>query len=128
MRRAARSVLGAYKKKNAVIDITFISDGKIKALNKKYMKKDRATDVLSFILGEERSGLIGDIYISSDRASDNARRFGTSFRREAALYTIHGVLHLLGLGDRTAKEKNRIRKLEDKFLRGLLKTCSARIS
>lgn len=123
VRKSASSVLASFGKKKALIDITFVSDTKIKALNKKYMGRRRATDVLSFVFGPsplpEKGTLIGDIYISSDRAADNAKRFRTGFREEILLYTVHGVLHLLGLGDKTAKEKKRIRQLENKFLSSL---------
>lgn len=119
IKKKALHVLRSFGKKNALVDITFISDRKIKVLNKKYMKRQCPTDVLSFPLKDclpEKSGLIGDIYISSDMAYRNARRFNTGFQKELLLYTVHGVLHLLGFKDRTAKEKNKIRKLENKFL------------
>ena len=114
-KKAVLQVLKSFKKKNALIDITFVTDKRIRALNKKYMKKNRPTDVISFSLKEN----IGDVYISSDAASRNAKRFKTGFRKEALLYAIHGVLHFLGFGDKTAGEKNKIRKLENKFLKSL---------
>lgn len=130
IRKTASSVLGSFGKKKALVDITFISDRRIKALNKKYMARDRATDVLSFVFKKPffsgDIGIVGDIYISSDMAFGAARRFGTGFRKELLLYTIHGVLHLLGFGDETAKEKKRIRKLEKKFLRKAEK-CGGKI-
>lgn len=85
------------------------------------MARRSPTDVMTFLLEEMwrpcRNSLIGDIYISSDTAYANAMRFKTNFSKEILLYTIHGVLHLVGFGDRTVKEKNRIRKLEEKFLK-----------
>ena len=115
VRKAAVRVLRGFKKGDALIDITFVDNRRMKRMNKKYMKRDNPTDVLSFLLcGKPFSPavrLIGDIYISSDMAHGNARRFGTSFRKELLLYVIHGVLHLVGLSDRTAAERARIRKL-----------------
>ena len=89
------------------------------------MNRNRATDVLSFILEEKsisgKKKLIGDVYISSFAARKNASRFKTNFRKEIFLYVIHGTLHLLGFGDKTAKEKNKIQKLEQKFLKQTVK-------
>lgn len=120
IKKTASFLLRSFKRRNALVDITFVSDRKIKILNKKYMARRGPTDVLSFLLEEKRlprrTSLIGDIYISSDTAYGNARRFKTSFLEEILLYTIHGLLHLVGFDDKTVKEKKRIRKLEEKFL------------
>ena len=121
LKKAALRVLRGFGKTEALIDITFVDNRKIKALNRKYMGRNRSTDVLSFLLEEgaaRRKGrLIGDIYISSDRAKQNAGRFKTGLGKELFRYVIHGTLHLAGFGDKTVKEKKRIRKLEEKYLK-----------
>ena len=120
IRKTALFVLRHMRVSDALIDITFVGNARIKTLNKKYMRRNRPSDVISFPLEERtndrKSRLIGDIYISSDTAYTNVRRFETSFQRELSLYVIHGILHLLGLRDKTAREKNRIRSLEEKLL------------
>jgi probable rRNA maturation factor len=116
VRAAALRILDRFKVKHALIDITFVDDKRMKALNKKYKRKCESTDVLSFLLRAET--LIGDIYISSDMARRNAARFKTDFGREATLYVIHGMLHLFGFGDKTKEEQKRIRALEARFLNG----------
>ena len=122
LKKTALRVLRDFGKNEALIDITIAGNRKIKALNEKYMGRDVPTDVLSFLLEEgairpKARRLIGDIYISSDTAAQNAKRFRTSSRKELHRYVIHGILHLVGFGDKTVKEKNRIRKLEEKFLK-----------
>ena len=120
IKKACSYLLRSFGKKNVLIDMTFVGDGAIKRLNKKYMRRDRPTDVLSFRLdpaGRAGNGLIGDIYISSDTAYANSRRFGTPYGREIILYAVHGLLHLIGFGDKTKSEKNKIRMLESKFLK-----------
>lgn len=121
LKKAAALVLARSRRKNALIDITFVTDKKIKYLNGKYMAREGSTDVISFLLdgAGPASGkkLVGDIYISSDAAGVNAKRFKTSLKEELLLYTVHGVLHLLGFGDKTTRERRKIRKLEEKFLR-----------
>ena len=117
VKTAVLRVLRGFGKSDCVIGITFVDTKRIKRLNKKYMKKREATDVLSFSLGRRRGEIIGDIYISSDEAKHNAKRFNTCFRKEILLYAIHGVLHTLGFGDKSAVEKKKIRRLESKFLK-----------
>ena len=122
IKKAALKVFGSFKRRDALIDITFVTNRRIKTLNKKYMHRNTPTDVLSFSLeGPSRNTkILGDVYISSDMAYSNARRFKTSFTKEVLLYTVHGMLHLLGFEDKTVKEKKRIRSLEENFLKKIL--------
>ena len=105
------------KKKNIEINIVFLSDAGIKKLNRKYKHRDRATDVLCFCLFEgmpfEKRERVpsADIYISSERAFLNAKRFNTSFKKEIYLYVIHGILHASGLRDSMVKERKSTTKL-----------------
>ena len=120
VKKAALSVMRGFKKKNVAADITFVTDKKITQLNKKYMKRNKPTDVLSFLMTEKtfpEQAIFGDIYISSDMAAANALSFNNSFGGEIALYVIHGVLHMLGFRDKTSKEKKVMRGLEEKFLK-----------
>ena len=117
IKKAARAVLKKFDKKNASLEITFVSNERIKSLNKKYMGRPRSTDVLAF--GLEKAPLVGDIYISSDMARENSRVYGTCFKREITLYVIHGVLHLMGIRDKTQSQKKQIRKMEARFLESI---------
>ena len=76
------------------INLVLVDDKEIRRLNKEFRKKDRATDVLSFLMDED--GIIGDIAISVETAEKNAKRFAVSYRREMKRLVVHGVLHLLG--------------------------------
>ena len=86
------------------VSITFCDDAKIRELNKKFRKIDKATDVLSFPLFEEGTDgfvpeidvMLGDIVISLQRARAQAEEFGHSFERECAFLGAHSTLHLLG--------------------------------
>ncbi len=89
----------------AEISVTFVDDEQIHALNKEYRNIDRATDVLSFPLGENGvydtnidtgAKLLGDIVISIPHALDQADRYGHSLQREIGFLTVHSMLHLLG--------------------------------
>jgi probable rRNA maturation factor len=75
------------------VNIVLMNDLEIHKLNKKYRKKDKPTDVLSFKMGEE--GIIGDIAISTETTKKNAKSYGVTYKEELKRLVIHGVLHLL---------------------------------
>ncbi|MBU0630100.1 MAG: rRNA maturation RNase YbeY [Candidatus Margulisbacteria bacterium] len=76
------------------IDISVVDDQAIRALNKKFRKKDKPTDVLSFQI--DSAGFLGDVIISEETARRNAKRYGVSYGTEFKRLVIHGVLHILG--------------------------------
>ena len=89
----------------AEVSVTFVDDDTIHQLNKQYRNIDRATDVLSFPLGENGvydinndtgAKLLGDIVISIPHAVDQADRYGHTLQREIGFLTVHSLLHLLG--------------------------------
>lgn len=89
----------------AEVSVTFVDDDTIHQLNKQYRNIDRATDVLSFPLGENGvydinndtgAKLLGDIVISIPHAVDQADRYGHTLQREIGFLTVHSMLHLLG--------------------------------
>ena len=74
--------------------VAIVSDARVRALNRKFRKKDNATDVLSF--PAEESGYLGDVVISSGVAARQARAAGHSLATEVRVLALHGLLHLLG--------------------------------
>lgn len=83
------------------------SDYRIRKLNRSYRAIDRVTDVLSFSFNDE--DMLGEIYISLERAAVQARRFGLTFNEEVERLFVHGLLHLTGYDhikstDRTSME------------------------
>ena len=90
---------------SAEISVRFVDNEQIKELNNEYRDIDKATDVLSFPLGENGvydhnpssgAALLGDIVISMQRAMEQAEEYGHSLDREVAFLTVHSMLHLLG--------------------------------
>ena len=90
---------------SAEISVRFVDNEQIKELNSEYRDIDKATDVLSFPLGENGvydhnpssgAALLGDIVISMPRAMEQAEEYGHSLDREVAFLTVHSMLHLLG--------------------------------
>ncbi len=89
----------------AEVSVMFVDDDMIHQLNLQHRNIDRATDVLSFPLGENGvydinndtgAKLLGDIVISINHAIDQADRYGHSLQREIGFLTVHSMLHLLG--------------------------------
>lgn len=80
----------------------------------KYLDRNAPTDVLAFdlSLAKKPDQALADIIISTQTACRNAEIFKTTPLFEARLYAIHAVLHLLGYGDRTPRQRQLIRKKE----------------
>jgi probable rRNA maturation factor len=120
VRRAARTVLMGEGVKNAQISLAFVDNVTIQRLNRRYLNHNRPTDVLSFPLGGANDRILsGEIVVGAEVAAAEANRRGTDVQVEAALYVIHGVLHLCGLEDKTRAGVAEMRKRESHYLRQL---------
>lgn len=78
----------------AEISVTFLDDAAIASLNKRWLDREGATDVISFGLGS--APLVADVYVSVETARRNAVRFGVEPREELLRLVVHGVLHAAG--------------------------------
>jgi len=90
--------------KSGQISVCFMSDKSIRELNYRYLGKGAPTDVLAFEAGEKGGVFLADLAVSSDTALRNAKIYQTSPLYELYLYVAHGVLHLLGYNDSTARQ------------------------
>ncbi|MBW6459368.1 MAG: rRNA maturation RNase YbeY [Bacteroidales bacterium] len=99
-----------------VLNIIFTNDELLIQLNKEYLKHFTLTDIITFDLSESRGTVEGDIYISIERAKENARAYREPFQREVRRLIIHGVLHLLGYRDKTRDEQDEMRAREEYYL------------
>jgi rRNA maturation RNase YbeY len=105
--RTAEAVLSAARAGDAELSLVLVSDQRMRALNRRYRKKDRPTDVLAFPMREEKKGpqkrglspfpvLLGDVVISMQTAKRQAAAYGHGLYDEVTRLLVHGVLHLLG--------------------------------
>jgi len=107
----ALKVLGEIKRDNWELSILFCGDKTITELNSKYRNKPEPTDILSFNLGEtvqnggKTAYLPGDIVISLETLSENAKHFKISEDEELRRLIIHGILHLDGMKHETIDSK-----------------------
>ena len=106
----------------AVFSIIFVTLEEIHELNRQYRGIDRPTDVISFALEDsadfEVTGLrvLGDIYISLDKAKSQAEEYGHSLKRELCFLAVHGMLHLLGYDHMKKDEEEIMFNLQDEIL------------
>ena len=114
----ATKALSAIGDDESSATVAFVSDKRIRELNRQFRGIDKATDVLSFPADEADESNLGDIAISAERAATQAKENGLSFDGEVAQLILHGLLHLSGYDHETDNgEMNRLelrlrRKLE----------------
>ena len=97
------------------INYIFCDDEYLHKLNVEFLQHDTLTDIISFdnTLGNLISG---DIYISIERVTDNAKDFNVSFLDELHRVMIHGILHYMGYKDKSEEEKIKMRNAENMAL------------
>lgn len=93
------------------------SDYVNRKLNKKFRGKDKPTDVLSFVYNDP--DLLGEVYISLQRADVQARRYGVSYDEELARLLVHGLLHLFGYDHIKKSDREIMEKRESEYLKML---------
>lgn len=97
------------------ISYLFCDDERLLEVNRQFLNHDTYTDIITF--DYVTADLIsGDIMISVDRVGENAEKFGVPFEKEFHRVVIHGVLHLLGQGDKSEAEAAEMRRQEEESL------------
>ena len=110
-----------------IVSVSFVDNKYIHKINKKYRDIDRPTDVISFafvdaegnydkILSSQGIVVLGDIYISIDKAKEQAEEYGHSLHRELCFLFVHGLLHLLGYDHMKEEDEKVMFKLQDEIL------------
>ena len=94
--------------------IVFCSDHVIRRLNRNYRDQDRPTDVLSFRFNDK--DLLGELYVSLQRAKVQSRRFGLTYNQELCRLVVHGFFHLLGYDHQTPSLEQKMLEREQVYL------------
>ena len=89
LKSLAKSVLERENKK-IDISVVLVGQARIRGLNKRYRGENKATDVLSFQYDHS-----GEIVICLKEVKKNAKKFGSTLKKELARILIHGILHIL---------------------------------
>lgn len=112
-------------KRNYRLSIIFVDNRKIKSLNKKYRRKNKVTDILSFDYKENKNSFpgfteknyLGDIIISHERLKKQAKENGKTTEQEFCSLLVHGLLHLFGYDHHRKKDRERMEKMESMILK-----------
>ena len=114
-------------KKDYEVDVNLIDNERIHEINREYRHVDRPTDVISFAFLDHVDGevtikgdiptLLGEIFISVDKAKEQANAYGHSLLREMSFLFVHGLLHLLGYDHMTKEEETVMFSLQDEILK-----------
>jgi probable rRNA maturation factor len=115
IKRWIQQSVASESKKTGDINIIFCSDEYLLEVNKQYLNHDYYTDIITFNYNTDK--INGDLFISLDRVADNANQNNVPRETELLRVIIHGVLHLLGYNDKTAKEEREIRAKEDSCIK-----------
>ncbi len=98
------------------INFIFCSDDYLLQLNRSYLNHDTLTDIITFPFSKPSEPIQSDIYISIERVRENAHTFQTPFYRELHRVIFHGVLHLCGYKDKSKKQSQQMRAMEEHYL------------
>ena len=105
----------------AEISLLFVNDLQIQALNRRYLCRDKPTNVLAFPMRKGEFStlhphLLGDLVISVETAKRQSNRFGLDEMEMVVLLMVHGVLHLIGYEHEGTKKEAREMTLKQKEL------------
>ena len=115
LNNAITYVLKRLKLSSKIIYITFISDYKMKKINKEYRQKNISTDVLSFNYENSSNNILGEILISMNYCKKNILKNKNSLSKEVITLSIHGILHLLGYDHDNLKNEKTMFELQEKL-------------
>ena len=106
------SAMEKEKLKDTSFNLIIVDNKYIHELNKTYRNIDRETDVITFALEDDETvvngsdeRILGDIYISIDKAKSQAEEYGHSLLRELSFLAVHGFYHLLGYDHMTEEDE-----------------------
>lgn len=94
--------------------VIFVTEERIKDINKTYRKIDKVTDVISF--PDREDNYLGDIFICLNQAKKQALDYEHTLKRETGFLAVHGYLHLLGYDHQTPEEEQVMFREQERIL------------
>ena len=121
IRKVAQRILTELGLPDAELSLLLVNDVQIQALNRRYLRLDKPTNVLAFPMREGEFSalhphLLGDLVISVETARRQMKRFGLDEMKMVTLLMIHGILHLLGYEHEGTKKGAREMAVKQKEL------------
>ena len=99
------------------LNYIFCSDEYLHQMNVSYLNHDTLTDIITFDNSDVEGKIIGDVFISIDRVTENAKKFDVEFIDELNRVMVHGALHLVGYKDKKKEEQEKMRAKENYYLK-----------
>lgn len=121
VRRATQKILTELGLLDAELSVLLVDDARIRDLNRRYLNRDKPTNVLAFPMREGEfstlhPNLLGDLVISVETAKRQSDRFGLDEMEMVILLMVHGILHLIGYEHEGTKKGAREMSLKQKDL------------
>jgi len=101
-------------KDNGVISIVILGDKEIKKLNNNYRGKNKATDILTFVINDK--GEFGEIILGYGKLKERSKKMKTTLLATSLYLIIHGICHILGFDHSVDVNANKMEKKEDDYL------------
>ena len=104
---------------NGILSVALVTDNTIRDVNRRFLNIDAPTDVIAFPYddtADNNEEIWGEIYVSTERAADQAKTYHVDYLEELSRLIIHGLLHLAGYRDHTAALKASMHAREDYYL------------
>jgi probable rRNA maturation factor len=111
-----------FEKKKILFSLSLSDNQKIRKLNKKFRKKNKSTNVLSFTnedISKSLTGNLGDIAVSYEFLEEESKQLNKNFDDHIIHMLIHGVYHILGLDHENDATANKMENKEIELLKEL---------
>ena len=115
-RAAELALIRGKARKSATLTILLADDTRLKELNSRFRRRNKATNVLSFPSDGSAGAYLGDIALAYGVTAQEARKRAKRIADHAMHLTVHGVLHLLGFDHQTERDAGKMEPLEAKIL------------
>ena len=117
LKRFIISIFRRERKMLEMVNFIFSNDEAVQRINKRYLKHEALTDIITFELSKSGESIVGEVYISVDRVRENASKYGETFKNELHRVVFHGALHLCGFRDKTISDIREMRRKEAYYLK-----------
>ena len=117
LKKMTESICRRFGLNGGTVSIVILNDETVRKVNKRFLKKDATTDVISFDLSDEgKSEKSFELVVNGEKAQKEGGRRGHGPEAELALYVAHGLLHNLGFDDSDEAEAEKMHRQEDEIL------------